>query len=124
MGPAALGAPSMMKRDWAEARAKVDLEGRCRNCGKRTGLEAAHVLAREYDRYHPVRDEGDWTPGQVHPDRIIPLCRHCHHDLQHGGKLDTLRLLTEAEQVQAVADVGSIERARSLLIPRTQREVA
>ena len=109
-----------MRRDWSEARAKVDREGACRNCAKTVGLESAHVLAREYDRYHPIRDEGDWEPGQVHPDRIIPLCRHCHQTLQHGGKLDVLRLLTVHEQVQAVADAGSIERARKFLIPRVE----
>lgn len=110
----------MPDRDWTAARAKVDAEGQCRNCGKNRGLEAAHTLAREYDRKPPAFPDGEWKPYLVHPDRIIPLCNYCHQTLQHGGKLDVLRLLTRDEQIQAVADVGSIERARRFLIPREE----
>lgn len=108
-------------RSWVAAREKVDLEGMCRNCSTPYRLEAAHVIGRTHDGDPPVRDE-DWSPFDVHPDRIIPLCGPATdsttcHGKQHAGCLEMLPLLTREEQVQAVADVGSISRAMQLLSP-------
>lgn len=108
-----------INRDWTEARAKVEREGCCRSCGHDQVLEAAHVLGREYDDKKPLRPTSRWRPFHVAPDRIIPLCNACHQgpNGQHAKRLDTLPLLTEIEQAQAVVDAGGIYPALTLLMP-------
>jgi hypothetical protein len=106
-----------MRRLWHRATDKLLAEQRCRACGSTERLERAHVIGRERDRHPPVGWDGPWEePYLVHPDRIIPLCWRCHR-AQHERKLDIPPLLTTAEQVQAVADAGSIELARKRLAP-------
>jgi hypothetical protein len=105
-----------MKRDWADARAKVDAEGSCRRCPTAFGVEAAHVIYRAHD-------VGSW----VNPDSIVPLCgpatssQTCH-GLYDAHRLDLLPYLTLAEQVQAVQDAGGIESARRRICGRHQLE--
>jgi len=90
----------MPKRDWSEARRKVEREGRCRACAKPHNLDAAHIVPRSRIHGPPAQD----------PRNIIPLCRE-HHDAQHRGELELLPLLTREEQVYIVGLVG-IEEAR------------
>lgn len=103
------------RRDWRDAREKVQIEAEstgCRACGVFAGLQAAHIAPRRVDR---PRTEDSKTL-YVHPDRILPLCPECHGRMD-SGRLDTLGLLTLAEQVQAVIDLGGIEAARIRLVP-------
>ena len=91
----------MTRRNWKEARAKVDAEnGRCRVCGA-PNAEAAHVIPRSL------------APGvgnNMGADNIVPLCRDCHTEYdQH--RLDLLPYLTLAEQVAAVRQAGGIALA-------------
>ena len=92
------------RRDWTEARGKVETEARCRVC-KRTdrGLEAAHVMGRKYD----PRD------GRVEPDDVVPLCRDCHVEFDLR-RLDLLPYLTIAEQARAVSHVGIARALRRI----------
>lgn len=114
---------STVAREWGPARAKVDAEGVCRVCGKPPGpgrtLEAAYVVGRAHDNMLALRDPLAHLKVSallVHPDRIIPLCgpststSSCHGQ-QHAGRLDLLPFLSRGEQVQAVADCGSIASA-------------
>lgn len=105
----------MIRRDWSDARRKVDDEGRCRRCLRSdVRLEAAHVLGRRYDK---PRVEGSTTKVlYVHPDSIVPLCTSCHQ-LYDAHRIGILGSLTPAEQVRAVQDAGSIESARRRLDP-------
>jgi hypothetical protein len=108
-----------LRRDWTLARSKCDAEGGCRNCGF-PRVEAAHIIGREHDSKPPLRGGVFAHPGYVvNPDRIIPLCRECHQGPQgqHAGRLDLLPLLTLDEQLQAVADAGSITQALAKLSP-------
>jgi hypothetical protein len=113
---------SQPKRDWADARAKVEEEGCCRIC-KRTDrkLEAAHVLGREHDE---PKSPGSATL-YVHPDRIFPACGPfpdgCHGDVDHR-RISSLPYLTLDEQLQAVRDAGGIAQARMRLEPVEHRE--
>jgi hypothetical protein len=120
------------KRDWTDARRKVEEEGCCRIC-KRTDrpLEAAHVLGREHDEPKVVArnlfDGESVTTSKtlyVHPDRIVPLCgpfpSGCHGDIDMR-RINVLPYLTLEEQLQAVKDAGSIEAARIRLEPVTHR---
>lgn len=103
------------RRDWKDARAKVEAEGVCRNCGS-PNVETAHVTGRAYDKPK--------TPGSktlyVHPDSVIALCGRFGNDC-HGAfdrhELDVLSLLDSPEQLKAVEDLGSIESARIRLCP-------
>ena len=104
------------RRDWSDARQKVQDEGRCRLCSA-TGIkiDAAHVLGRRFDR---PRVEGSSTKVlYVHPDSIVPLCAStpdrvgCHYRYD-AGEVSILAVLTRAEQVRAVQDAGGIELAR------------
>lgn len=107
-------------RNWTKAHEKIAIEGGfCRNCGATQRIECAHIVGREHDFEFPIRIEGDWRPGDVHPDRIIPLCHDCHQgpNGQHAKRLDCLPLLTLPEQLQAVADIGGISRAYDFLMP-------
>jgi hypothetical protein len=113
------------KRDWSDARAKVEEEGCCRVCGSGTNVEAAHITGRKHDE--PLL--GSQTL-YVHPNRIVPLCgdyigdewRHGCHGRYDAHELDLLSYLTTAEQAQAVQDAGSIESARARLCPSAYRE--
>ncbi len=145
-----LGGPP---RDWRDARAKVDAEGKCRACGRpdtQVDLEAAHVSGRRFDEHKACttcRNTGTVTingklrtcgvcKGRGHqktlyvdPVRIIPLCgpesdpRTCHGK-EHAGTLELLPLLKLDEQLQAVKDFGGIENARVRLAPSAYRSAA
>jgi hypothetical protein len=112
-----------IQRDWTMARAKLDDEGyRCRRCGG-PGVEAAHIIGREHDSKQPVTTPWlstvKWKPWLVWPTRIIPLCHECHQgpNGHHARRLDIGPLLSTGEQVQAVADAGSVADAYRLLYP-------
>lgn len=122
---------SAPKRNWTDARRKVEEEGCCRIC-KRSDrpLEAAHILGREHDEPKiRVDSNGEiFTSSRVlyvHPDRIVPLCgpfpSGCHGDIDMR-RINVLPYLTLEEQLQAVKDAGSIEAARIRLEPVTHRE--
>jgi len=92
-----------MKRDWSEARAKVDAEGRCRVCGWGEGLvklEAAHVISRAQG-------------GTDDPRGIVPLCWECHRAFD-ARRLDLLPFLMNDEQAYAVSLVGIVSAYRRL----------
>lgn len=121
------------KRDWTEARAKVEHEEVCRlgrddYCeGK---LEAAHVIGRSCDAFTPLSYDEDGNLRiiatsrlEVAPDRVIPLCTR-HHRLYDAHEVDCLHVLTLAEQLQAVADSGGLELARKRLAPSQYREAS
>lgn len=90
-----------MRRDWGAARAKVEREGACRNCGTSHGLQAAHIVPRS---------RLTAKEGAEHPNNIVPLCADCHA-AQHAGHLELLPLLTLEEQGYISGLVG-IEEAR------------
>lgn len=94
------------RRGWTEARAKVELEGRCRFCGEEFPeylLHACHVIGRDRDEFHPVTFEPQREPWLVVPDRIVPGCDACHvaYDAHEIGLIGRLTL---EEEVQAVRD--------------------
>ena len=91
----------MKRRDWREARAKVEYEsGRCRVCYA-PNADAAHVIPRSL------------APGvgnNMRADNIVPLCRDCHTEYdQH--RLSLLEHLNLPEQVAAVRQAGGIALA-------------
>lgn len=88
------------RRIWEDARAKLNAEGACRLCGSERALQAAHVIGR-------IHDEPRGKLLYVKPERIIPLCPR-DHAAYDRHEADILPVLTTAEQVQAVADTGSI----------------
>ena len=94
----------MSKRNWKEARAKVEYEsGRCRVC-HRPNAEAAHVIPRSL------------APGvgnNMGADNIVPLCGGpdgCHGAYDRH-ELDLLPFLTLPEQIAAVRQAGGIALA-------------
>lgn len=89
------------RRDWREAREKVEEEGRCRVCRTGGRLEAAHVIPRSL------------APGvgsNQDAANIVPLCPRCHseYDLH---RLDLLPYLRLEEQVAAVSTAGGLALA-------------
>jgi len=118
------------KRDWTDARAKVEHEHCCRICKKEAAsgrpLEAAHVLGREHDEPKVSGVTGEPLKElYVHPDRIFPACGPfpggCHGDAEYR-RINVLPFLTLEEQLQAVRDAGGIELARIRLAPVEHRE--
>lgn len=117
------------KRIWTDARAKVDLEAKCRVCGwtpiHTEELDAAHAMGRKYDR--PAHT-GTKTL-YVNPLDIVPLCpafapERCHQRFD-AHELDLLPHLALEEQTRAVELAGGIEQARKRLAPSAYRlEVA
>ena len=93
------------RRDWTEARAKVDdAEGRCRVCkSNRDGLDAAHVIPRSLA---PVENQS--------AESIVPLCRRCH-TAYDCHELDLLPYLTLDESVKAVEVAGTIANAYRII---------
>lgn len=123
-------------RVWDQARAKVEEEAACRVCGKSVHLEAAHVIDRTRDGFHPVNGDPLPQPWMVEPDRIVPLCgpssdpTSCHGRYDYG-QLDLLGHLTVDEEVQAIRDSHTIgtresglELARVRLAPTLYRKAA
>ena len=102
---------STLRRDWREARRKLEREGRCRVCGEGPWsiLEAAHTIGRQCDV--EITGPGGGVSLYVHPDSIVPLCK-THHMEYDARKLDLLPYLHIHEQARAVEDAGGIERAR------------
>jgi len=94
----------MTRRDWTEARAKVDASV-CRSCGTTGRLDAAHIISRSIK-----------AVDNQSADNCVPLCRRCH-ELQHRGELKLIAsgLLTTEEQAAAVLSAGSIHRAVELI---------
>lgn len=113
------------RRDWSLTHEKV--EGGCRICG--LPAERAHVIGREHDKHPPLDlEEGfAWPAYLVAPDRIVPLCGPTpggHHGQYDRGELDLLPHLTLPEQLQAVADAGSIDLARKRICGNAYQEEA
>jgi hypothetical protein len=103
---------SQPKRDWTDARAKID-HAICRLCAEANPyVEAAHVIGRAHDR---PKHEGTQTLW-VNPDAVIPLCRP-HHRAFDAHEIDVLSVLTLEEQLRAVEDAGGIELARIRTAP-------
>lgn len=99
-----------LKRDWRDAREKIDGQP-CRVCGQTWGVEGAHVIGRKHDQRRTTQI------AYVDPASIVPLCgpatdsRTCHGRYD-SGRLDLTPFLTLDEQVQAVRDANGIEAAR------------
>jgi hypothetical protein len=101
------------RRDWREARAKVDREGTCRVCGAVDNLQAAHVIGRSHD---PAN-------GKVRPVDVVPLCGPCH--MQYDGRsLSLLPYLTHDEQAAAVEHVGMVSAYRRTAATRDIGQIA
>lgn len=98
-----------MRRNWTQARAKVDQELECRVCRSGDGIQAAHVMGRKYDR----------PDGVVLADDIVPLCPNCHMEYDGRG-LDLLPYLNYREQAAAVQHVG-IVRALNRISGKRER---
>ena len=86
-----------MRRDWKQARLKVEAEGRCRVCKRSGELDAAHVIPRSLS---PIE-------GSQDADAIVPLCRACHTKYDHH-QLDLLPYLSLGEQQAATRQAGGI----------------
>jgi hypothetical protein len=122
---------SQPKRDWTEARAKVEREGSCRLCGSTVDLEAAHLIGRKCDFYPPMDSMDDWDEVPrllrglltVRPGRIVPLCELCHGAYDRH-EVDLLPVVDKREAAQAVLDAGSLESARRRLAPSQYRKQA
>jgi predicted restriction endonuclease len=91
------------KRDMAHAWGKVVEEAQCRACSSTQILDPAHIVARS--RIGP-------NGGAENPLNIIPLCRLCHRQFDHGTGLDILPLLSLEEQSYVVSLVGIAEAFR------------
>lgn len=100
------------KRDWKKARAKVDDEGACRVCGIERGLQAAHIVPRQYD-------ERRGSVRFVDPNNILPLCPPCHASFD-AHELDVLPVLEREEELHAVGVLG-LEGARRRVAPSDYR---
>lgn len=99
-----------LRRDWHDAREKIDHEGRCRVCGDSWALEAAHTVGR-------ARDERQRGASIVHidPNAVLPLCQRCHQAYD-AGRLNLLGFLTLDEELCAVRAAGGLEAARRRII--------
>ena len=119
-----------VKRDWSEAREKVDREGACRVCRHdparsklRQRLEAAHVAGREFDGSFvdtiPHADDGPDAGVRVRGVDVVPLCQR-HHAAYDARELDLLPYLTFAEQAAAVVHLGIVGAVRRISAARLE----
>lgn len=101
---------SIPKRDWGEALAKVEAEGRCRVCrasSQEKKVDAAHTLGRRHDQ------AGEDGVIVVRAVDTVPMCRPCHGDFD-AHRLDLVPHLTHAEMAAAVGHVGIVSALRRL----------
>jgi hypothetical protein len=117
----------MPRRNWNDARHKVELEGACRVCVhhgqtpvRRPRLEAAHIVGQKYDKPHPIPSPRELERGElyVRADEIVPLCQK-HHREYDAHQLDLLPYLHRNEQVRAVEHLGIAGAYRRLTGSRT-----
>jgi hypothetical protein len=105
-----LKAKTKPQRRWGDALSKVNREGRCRVCGERRDLEAAHIIGREHDALLSGPRGGQYY--YVHPDSIVPLCGAFTDNFCHGiydaHNLDLLPFLTQDEQERAVHEARGV----------------
>lgn len=103
----------IVKRDWIEARRKVEREGKCRYCETTRQVQAAHTISRTKQDYK------DGSKRVVKADSIVPLCGPFANDC-HGKydrhELDLMGCLSLWEELNAVEAAGGIELARNRLI--------
>lgn len=124
-----------LRRDWSIANEyRAAQGGCCVICGK-PNSELAHIIRREYDNRPPLNCHYEgvelfyeaphglvpWKSGLVVPERVILLCgpattSSTHHGIYDGpasgrGELNLLAHLSKQQQLQAVADAGSIMAA-------------
>jgi hypothetical protein len=111
------------KRDFSDARAKVEEEGVCRACGipdgstlddQRVWLETAHVIPRALSDEVLEGPRGGKV-RHVPRDAVVPLCApdRCHAAFD-SHRLDLLPVLTRAEELHAVRVVGLGEAYRRI----------
>lgn len=103
------------KRNWQHARAKIDGEPWCRNCGRNGYLDAAHILGR-------VFDEKVGSTRHVDQRDVIGLCRRCHFNYD-AHRLDLWDKLTGEEQQRAIRVAGSSGAARRRISGRAALDV-
>lgn len=96
-------------RDWDDAIAKRDSEGRCRVCGSATRLQSAHTVGRANDRPHP---DGSCRL-YVDPELTVPLCGTCHEGYD-AHRLDLRPHLNAVERAAADAAIGAAAAERRL----------
>lgn len=89
------------------ARAKVEIEGRCRRPGcdaRPHTLQAAHLIPKEHDPAHPTRK----GVRLVLAIRVIPLCPEDHARFDHRASppLDVRPFTTDAELAEVVDVLG------------------
>lgn len=101
-----------MRRDWADAREKID-GAVCRLCGN-WNPDACHVIGRARDE----RKRGS-SVAYVNPASVIPMCRSCHQSYD-AGRVDILPYLSLDEQVQAVKDAGGLALAMRRICGRSE----
>ena len=94
------------RRDWTEARAKVDAASGCRVCGAISNLEAAHIIPRSIA---PNGGEG--------ANSIVELCQRDHFRYDNY-QLDLAPYLTAEEMAQAVIATGSLASATRVISGR------
>lgn len=127
----------MKRRDWTDARDKVDEEGCCRYCGRSDRpLEAAHLDGQKYDEPADCKTckgsgrrlagagpcgvckgSGQTSTYYVDPVRTVPLCgpqvdTGTCHNLFDTGQLDLLPVLKLEEELAVVKSLRGIEPAR------------
>lgn len=98
----------MKRRDWKDARAKVDAEGECRACHVGGRLEAAHLWPRSMG-------------GTQDASGIVPLCPRCHQ-LFDSHQLNLGHVLSTTEQAELVRQSGSIASAYRRAFPTNYRD--
>lgn len=103
-----------LARDWTLARFKVEREGKCRVCGGRELLAAAHTAGQKHDR---ARDGTRSGVLVVDPDDIVPLCVDCHTAYDQR-RLDLLPHLTNVEAARAVLHLGLVSAYKRLTSSR------
>jgi hypothetical protein len=99
-----------LRVDSAEARAKIEREGRCRVCGESRDVDMAHVVGKKHDAILTGPRGGQYI--YVHPDSVVPLCGAFTDNFCHGAydshALDLLPYLNQDEQERAVQDAGGL----------------
>lgn len=109
----------MSDRDWTLARGKVTRERVCRltdaaeygDCAGK--VEAAHLIARAYDRPSEDDPQGVPIPRVVAPAETVPLCT-VHHQAYDAHEVDLIPFLTLQEQAAAVRLVGLVRALQRL----------
>lgn len=94
----------------SKGRTKLDEERLCRMCGtSRGGMTRHHIVPKRW--FKEMLGEGKGAKIRDCDNNIVPLCAHCHHDIENNadGRQMLRKVLSVSELAFGIQLVGNTQ---------------